>query len=134
MPRLPECVHSGGLVKDNPVTLMYSRSAPVSGVGFLRAVIPEQLCWTPVGKTYLLCSVAIRWPCTGKQSNPVWGLALEPWPKGNGFMRVKLGGAIEGHLTQLYLSTPTDSDMCMIPERTLSMAERIGKSRPYKLL
>ena len=31
MPRLPECVHSGGLVKDNPVTLMYSRSAPAIG-------------------------------------------------------------------------------------------------------
>ena len=127
----------GGLVKGNPVTLMCSRSAPVSGVGFLRAVIPdsESSC---VGHQWdlhcLLCSVAIWWPCTGKQSNPAWGLALEPWPKGKGFRSVKLGGAVEGLLAQLYLSTPADSDMRMIPERMLSMDELIGKSRPCTLL
>ena len=36
--------------------------------------------------------------------------------------------------SQLYLSTPADSDMRMIPERELSMDELIGKTRPYKPL
>ena len=65
---------------------------------------------------------------------------LGDWPhnparlaKGYGFRSVKLGGAVEGHLTQLYLSTPADSDMRMIPERMLSMTELIEKSRPYTL-
>ena len=42
-----------GPVKGNPDTDVQP-SAHVSGVGFLRAVILEQLCWAPVGNLLMV--------------------------------------------------------------------------------